>query len=84
MADDVGAAERRRLNKTVVLVGSVPTGSVLVVGDPLRGGARNGLAVGGDLGDVTVSGDRGHGSKSRKNGSSAGSVHLDRHLEDGW
>ena len=84
VADDVGVAERRRLNETVVLIGRVPAGSVVVVVLPLGSGARNGLAVSGDLGDVTVSRDGGHGSDSRKDGSSAGSVHLDRHFESGW
>jgi len=84
VADDVGAAERRGLNETVVLVHCVPTGSLVVVVLPLGGGAGDGLAVGGDLADVTVSVDGGHGSKSRKDGSSAGSVHLDRHIEGWW
>jgi hypothetical protein len=84
VADDVGAAERRGLDETVVLVGGVPTGSAGVVVLPLRSGTGDGLAVGGDLADVAVSVDGGHNSKSREDGSSAGSVHLDGHVENCW
>jgi hypothetical protein len=81
VADDVGAAERRGFNEAVVLVGSVPTGGAGVVVLPLRSGTGDGLAVSGDLADVSVGVDSGHNSKSREDGSSAGGVHLDRHVE---
>jgi hypothetical protein len=84
VADDVGAAERRGLNETVVLVGGVPTGGAGVVVLPLRSGAGDGLAVGSDLADVAVGVDGGHNSKSCEDGSSAGGVHLDRHGESCW
>jgi hypothetical protein len=81
VADDVGAAERRWLDEAVVLVHGVPAGGLVVVVLPLGGGTGNGLAVGGDFANMTMGVDGGHGSESREDGSSAGGVHLDRHVE---
>ena len=67
----------------IVLVLGVPAGGIGLVVDPLGGGACNGLTVGGDALDVTVSRNSGDNSKSCEDGSSAGGVHLDRHV-DGW
>jgi hypothetical protein len=68
---------------TVVLVLRVPTGSVGLVVDPLGGGAVNGLAVGSNALHVTVSRDSRDNSNSCEDGSSAGGVHLERHLDCG-
>jgi hypothetical protein len=84
VADDVGAAERRGLDEAVVLVHGVPTGGLVVVVLPLGSGAGDGLAVGGDFADVAVGIDSGHGGKGREDGSSAGGVHLDGHVESFW
>ena len=68
---------------TVVLVLRVPAGSVGLVVDPFGSGALNGLAVGSNALHVTVSRDSRDNSKSCEDSSSAGGVHLDRHVDSG-
>ena len=68
---------------TIVLVLGVPAGSVGLVVDPLGGGVVNGLAVGSDTLDVTVSRDGRNDSNGREDSSSAGGVHLERHVDCG-
>jgi hypothetical protein len=71
------------VSQTLRWVSSLPRRVAFVV-DPLRSSTSNGLAVGDDFLDVTVSRDGRNDSKSCENGSSAGGVHLDRHIEGRW
>ena len=71
---------------TVVLVLRVPAGGrgrVGLVVEPVGAGTVNGLAVGSDALDVTVSRNSREDGKSCENGSSADGVHLDRHVDVG-
>lgn len=67
----------------VVLVLRVPAGSGGLVVDPLGSGVVNGLAVGSNALNVTVSRDGRDNSNGCENGSSAGGVHLERHVDCG-
>ena len=68
---------------TIILVLGVPAGSLGLVVDPLGGGVVGGLAVGSNALHVTVSRDSRDNSKSCEDGSSAGGVHLERHVDCG-
>lgn len=61
----------------------VPAGGIGLVVDPLGGGACNGLAIGSNALHVAVSRDGRDNSKSCEDSSSAGGIHLDRHIDCG-
>jgi hypothetical protein len=68
---------------TIVLVLRVPAGGFGLVVDPLGGGVVSGLAISSNALHVAVSRDSRDDSKSCEDGSSAGGVHLERHVDCG-